>query len=417
MADVALVVLGAGFLAWLVSRGLRVGDQPNADFFDFYFGAVAVRDGQDLYRVNDGGYIYPPLLAVVLRPMTLLEPTTAAHVWTLVLAALLITTAWLVGDETQRRLGLGSSRVRTAAMASVAVVVLGQTWKSEFQWGNSNLLVLMGVVLGLRWVERRPAWSGAALGVAVGVKYLPIVLMPYLLVRRKWWAAGAFGVALGVALLGPAVVLGWERNLEYLGVAFRGLPEMAGLAERGSGANIHGVTSGFSLSVTSTVARWGERVGVGRAGVLLGTGVVACVLGVIGWWRYRVWGFGVLIGRGEASKEGERSERTLVLMEWSVLWSVALLFSPQTTHRHLNMLLPIVGLAVGLAVAERGGRRWALIGALVLATVGATAIPGVAGWRDATERWNQGGGAAACVAVLVLVTMEAGLAWARRWRA
>jgi hypothetical protein len=107
----------------------------------------------------------------------------------------------------------------------------------------------------------------------------------------------------------------------------------------------------------------------------------------------------------------------LVLVEWSAVWAMGLLFSPQTTHRHLNMLLPIVALAVALAVADRGGRRVALIGALVLATVGATAIPGVAGWREATERWNQGGGAAACVAVLVLVTMEAGLAWARRARA
>lgn len=411
--DAALVVLGAGFLAWLVDRGFRVGDLPNADFFDFYFGAIAVRDGQDLYRVNDGGYIYPPLLAVVLRPMTYLEPTTAAHAWTLVLAALLGVTAWLMADEAQRRLGLGYSRVRTIALASVAMVLLGLTWKSEFQWGNSNLLVLLPMVLALRWVGRRPLLCGGALALAVGVKYLAIVMLPYLLLRRRWKEAATLVVGVGVLLMLPAIALGWETNWRYLAVALRGLLEMVGATPKGAGANIHDVASGYSLSITSAIARSERARGSGNIPVCVGLVFTASLGMMLAMAAYGSRGFR-LFSRYGVRDDASPAGRTLVLLEWSILLAVALLFSPQTQHRHLNMLMPLVTTAVALAVESSGWSRWVLGGSLALVTLGATAIPGVAGWREATERWNQGGGAAACVAVLLFVTLWVGVGWARR---
>lgn len=406
------MVLGAGFLAWLLTRGFRVGDLPNADFFDFYAGAAAIRDGADLYRVNDGGYIYPPLLAVALRPLTLLEPATAAHVWTLLLAVLLAACAWLMADEAQQRLGLGFSRLRTAALASLVVVLLGLTWKSEFQWGNSNLLVLLPTILALRWAGRRRLLCGGALALSVSIKYLTIATLPYLLLRRRWTEAGAFVVGVVVLLMLPAIVLGWEANLRYLGVAFHGLLEMVGATPKGAGANIHDVASGYSLSITSVLAREARSHGEGGTRLYVELAIVLATGMTVAFASYASRGFSFFARHGRRD-DAAPSGRVLVLVEWSVLLAAALLFSPQTQHRHLNMLMPLATTAVALAVASRGWSRWMLVGSLALATLGATAIPGVPGWREATERWNQGGGAAACVAVLLLATLWAGVRWAR----
>lgn len=407
-SQLALVVVGLAFLAWLIFRGFRVGDLPNSDFFDFYYGAQALRTGDDLYRVNDGGYIYPPLLAVVLRPITFLQPATAAHAWTILLAALLAACSWLMADETQRRLRLDFAPIQTAALASLATILMGLTWKSEFQWSNSNLLVLLPTILALRWVGRRPLLCGFALAAAVSIKYLPIVFLPHLLLRRRWTEATAFVVAIILLLVLPALVLGWDTNLRYLSVAFRGLLEMLGAVPKSDGANIHNVASGYSISLTSAIARWAREHEMSSTTALTCTAAIALVGFGIAKLIYHQAGVPMLV-RVANEKPHRASEQTWTLIEWCCLLAAALLFSPQTQHRHLNLLMPLVTTAIALAAMQHGRRRWFLIAALALATLGATAIPGIPGWRDAIEKWNQGGGAAACVALLVLVTLQAGL--------
>lgn len=411
----AILFTGLGFLAWLVSRGFRVGARPNSDFFDFYFGAKALREGADLYLVNDGGYIYPPLLALLLWPCTLLEPVTAAHTWTIVLAVLLAATAWFAANEAQRRLHLHLAPLQTAALASIATVVLGLAWKSEFQWGNSNLLVVLPVALALRWLGKRPILCGVALAFAVSIKYLPIILVPYLIFRRRWTEAAAFALVLILLLLVPALVVGWDTNLRYLSVAFRGILEMLGLMPKTDGANIHDVASGYSISITSSLARLAHQVNATPAAALAFTGLLALACLGLAYALYSRAGLRPM-WRVPTPPVVPFASDALVLVEWTVLLAFSLLFSPQTQHRHLNMLMPLVAAALALALASSFRRRATILAALALATVGATAIPGVPAWRSAVEKWNQGGGAALCVLVLVFVTLEAGLAIARTRR-
>lgn len=407
------MTLGTGFLAWLVYRGFRVGDQPQADFFDFYHGALAVRTGDDLYRVNEGGYIYPPFLAVVLRPITFLDPALAANLWTFLLAALLALTACLAARETTDRLALGWSRLDQAALAAAAIILLGGPWKSEFQWGNSNLLLLFPIVLALRWLGRRPILCGTALALAASIKYIPIVFLPYLLVRRRYTEAASFVAIFAALLLAPAIVLGWEKNLHYLAIAFGGFSRMAQLAPGVEGANIHDIASGFSLSFTSSIARALRDHAMDPHGVPFFAAALAGVLFLTGWAIYAMHRT-PLFARRTPRTDDHASWRGVVAIEWSALLTLALLFSPQTTHRHLNLLLPLVLLALALAAASPARVRWSLIAALALLTLGATAIPGLPGWRAPTERWNESGGAALCVTILLFTTLWATL---RRHRA
>src|SRR6266699_883367 len=110
-----------------------------SDFNVFYSAAQATLQHGDLYKPMNRSYIYPPLIAFLYAPLALLSEPQAA---TIVLCA--------------------------------------------------NFLF---IVLALRWLDKRPAWAGIALGLACNIKYLPIVTLPYLLIRRRWVAAGSFALS------------------------------------------------------------------------------------------------------------------------------------------------------------------------------------------------------------------------------
>jgi len=416
---IALSLAGLGFLAWLASRSGARHPPQTADFFDFYYAAVAARLGTPLHESGDGGYIYPPLLAVLLTPLSHLGPSAARLAWAALLTALLPVAAWLSARVAARSFGLPAWTPGVVAAGALAVILLGETWKSEFEWLNCDLLLILATVGALVLLERRPALAGGLLGAAAAIKYLPLLFLPYLIVRGRWRAAAGLAVGLGAALLLPAAYLGWDRNLAALGVAVRGLGGMSGVVDQAGAAvasgaaRIEPVVAGYSMSVTSAAARVAEGAGLGRPWGLAIAGVVAAACTGLAWSLYHA--------RGERfwrRRPPDAVDGALTAVEWSGVVVAGLLFSPQTSHRHLNMLLPVVALACALALLGSPRRRGAilLVAGQVVLLVGATAVPGLPGLRRATELWSAYGGKAACVAGMYATVLWVGLDAAGRLR-
>src|SRR5205823_2225794 len=107
-------------------------------------------------------------------------------------------------------------------------------------------------------LDRRPTLAGMALGMAFNIKYLPIVLLPYLMMRRRYAAtAGFIAGAVGFALL-PALNTGWDTNLANLATAYGGLLRMVGVVSPSAPvAHVEDITDGLSVSITSGFARLG----------------------------------------------------------------------------------------------------------------------------------------------------------------
>lgn len=409
-ASYAAVLIGAIFLVWLLKIAYSSGSKPDRDFFDFYYAAVAARSGENIYTSGDSGYIYPPLLAILLVPLSRIAPVAASHLWSVILAILLPIAAILSAGEAARRVGIRLFRLDTFALAAVSVILIGMTWRSEFFWGNSNLLVIIPVIIALRVLDRMPVTAGLWLAFAVNIKYLPIVFLPYLLVRRRWRAAAAmtFGTV-GFALL-PALYLGWDRNIQYLRVAFLGFEKMTGAAiAEGSAANINALAANYSLSITSTAARFAERFSWPSGAMLLAVAVAAAAMLALGWGMYRAHGFALFSGRNADSDAAAPASRLLVGLEWSGLMTAALLFSPQTSLRHLNMLLPTCAFAPALLMRVGTKARCLLAAGLIVLALGATSIPGIPGWRNDIESWTELGGRAFCITCMYFALLYAGL--------
>ena len=284
---IVLVAAWAAVLACLFLNAVRRVGGDTGDFVHFYEAARAMVRGEDIYSSGRGGYIYPPLLAFLYSPLAGLPQNAAAVVLLAGNMALLLGSVFLAVREMARRFDVRADGWKTAAVALTAVLLVGDKLKGELQMWQTNLLMLFLFTAALRLLDRRPALAGIALGLAFNIKYLPIVVLPYLLLRRRWTAAGAFAAsAVGFALL-PAVLTGWNVNLHYQAVAYSGLFRLMGVyVGAAQAANIDGITAEFSVSIPSGIARLAGAGG--SAGVALAAaGLLALAAAAGAAWMYR----------------------------------------------------------------------------------------------------------------------------------
>ena len=163
--------------------------------------AVASLEGQAPYpepvvgEVEVGNpALYPPLLFLLVTPLTLLPWTIGLTVWIAILGAAVVGTLYL----------LGVRDVRCYVVALIAVPTV-----EGVLWSNATLLLLPLVALAWHW---RSKWlrAGVVVGLALAAKLFLWPLVAWLVGTRRYRAAGA---ALGfgtVALLLPWAVIGFS---------------------------------------------------------------------------------------------------------------------------------------------------------------------------------------------------------------
>jgi hypothetical protein len=156
---------------------------------------------------------YPPgFFAIALPPAWFAhdDPDTYVTLFSGLMAALL-TIALALATATVRRLEAGLALGSTLAWASLAVFLLGVISIHRY-----DAVVAVAIVTALAFlVADHPVACGLALGVAIGLKGTPAIVMPvagmYFIQTGRLRAAASMTVAAGVALLSmllPAVAAG-----------------------------------------------------------------------------------------------------------------------------------------------------------------------------------------------------------------
>ena len=206
------------------------------DFKAYYTGALALREGRpdllypDPATLNLGvlpdqpwvrfaiergvphpsGYIYPPFLAVVLRPLAALTYHRANQAWfALNLVFFAVSVALLI------RLRPWRLDLPAAGGVLFASLCFYPTLRA-FQCGQVSLLMLV-LLAGSAWAlaRERDSLAGALVGVAAAVKLTPVVIVLFFLATRRWraaaWAAAAGAACLALSIGGA----GWESHLTF----------------------------------------------------------------------------------------------------------------------------------------------------------------------------------------------------------
>lgn len=371
LAAALLLAFWAGWLVIIAFSAHLVASHPY-DFESYYTAAEALRFDHTaniystttlLHAAQAHGncqgfsrmsYVYPPLLAIALEPLTLTPCATASVLWLLLNAALWAGATLLLADILARR--WRGSRLAAFTLTSGLSLCFWQAFAGLFL-GQAHVILLFAMALALWLAERGSPWpAGGALAIGAVVKFFPAALLLFYLLRGRWRVVG--GAALvGVALLAVMLALSSPATLaETLPAAF---------------TSVRGQTTPGQNEALAIVAP------------LVGPALVALV-GVV-WLVVSAWRRGDdLLGAGWAA-------------------CAMLLISPLVWSFYLVWLLPtFVACFAALGLPWRGGWRiqavWAALGLLYLvtalplaldlrpfATLALWAITGALYWRSSAH--------------------------------
>jgi alpha-1,2-mannosyltransferase len=216
-AGVAALVL-AGIWYWhlaLVPHGIRTFP---VDLNVYRDAGLIVRQVRPFYRASRPSplynwpgpphyiglrFTYTPFAALPFALMSHLSLPTLDMLFTI--AALLAVPAaiWI----TCRELGVPADERRAGlTLISMAVALLAEPVLRTIVLGQVDLLLMVLVVWDLCQPDRR-WWKGAGVGIAAGIKMVPLIFIPYLLLTRRYRQAAVAAVTFGLTIALGFVVL------------------------------------------------------------------------------------------------------------------------------------------------------------------------------------------------------------------
>jgi alpha-1,2-mannosyltransferase len=170
----------------------------------YRFGAGSVLHGGDLYQdktpFTDLYFTYPPIAALLFVPLAFGALATTGFIWVCVEALFLLLTVWLI-------LGVIGAKARaTLTVAITLASLLLAPVDFDLSFGQINIMLMFLVLLDLLRGDGR-RWQGIGIGIAAGIKLVPLIYIVYLvLTGRIKSAARAAGVFAGTVVIGFMVL-------------------------------------------------------------------------------------------------------------------------------------------------------------------------------------------------------------------
>lgn len=211
-------ITGWAIAATLLLLWIHVSASQADDFDIFLQAAADLPRRENIYTATYQGhhhYYYSVLFALILQPFTALPPYWVKAVW-LALNIVMILRIWQYCSKTLRPYTQFSAR-KHAAWILLCVTGCSHFLRDNFQSCQLTVCMLWLTLEGLALVRKgKPAPAAALLALAINIKLLPLVVVPYLLycgrLRTVVWLALFYIGSLWL----PAAVLGADYNATLL---------------------------------------------------------------------------------------------------------------------------------------------------------------------------------------------------------
>ena len=200
---------------------------------------------------NGVTFTYSPFAAIVFAAGSLLPWTALRWAMTLASLAALAVTVWL----TFGALGYPDRRARAGAtMLVCSAALLTEPVQQNLALGQINVLLMLLVALDLL-LPKRHWWSGAGIGIAAGIKLIPLIFIPYLLLTRQFRrAAVAVATFAGTVIIG-FVIMPHDSSKYWLHGMFLKANRIVFLGTRGN-QSLRGIITRFDGSVAAANIPW-----------------------------------------------------------------------------------------------------------------------------------------------------------------
>jgi alpha-1,2-mannosyltransferase len=323
-AAVACGVLSlAGYLVLLVTHAGVMLNWYDLNVYN-HAGLIARTQPARLYawQLHPGiKFTYTPFASLVFALGSLLPWPALRWLMTVASVAAVAVTVWL----TLGALGWRGRSRTTALLALAAVALWLEPVQRSLHLGQIEPVLMALIVWDLCQPEGR-RWKGVGIGVAAGIKLVPLIFIPYLVLAGKLrQAAVVAGTFAGTVLLGFAVLPHVSAKYWLTGYFLHA-------------GNVGDVGSLLNQSVYALVAR---AVGGVHAAAPIYLGVVA-VIAVLG-----VCAAAVLDRRGRP------------VAGWLTCAVTGLLCSPISWDHHWVWAVPALVVLADAAVRGRADARWA----------------------------------------------------------
>src|SRR5215813_12575862 len=282
-------------------------------------------------------FTYTPFAALAFAGGSLIPFWTLRWIMTITSLTAIPLTAWLTLGAMGRR---GAGRVAATLAVSALGIWLEPTVKAMYLGQIEPLLMLLVV-----WDLTRPdgrRWKGIGIGIAAGIKLVPLLFIPYLLLAGKVrHAATAASTFIALIVLGFIALPAPSASYWLTGYFMR----------PGRTGSVHSLVN---QSLLGTLARLYGKVGPAQPAWLPLAIVVAA---------------GGLIGGAMLSRTGRQ------VQGWTLVGITSVLVSPISWDHHWVWLVPVFAMLAGLAMKARPLARTAYLAAILLIVAVTAAWP------------------------------------------
>lgn len=220
---VSLALLAIIFFAYASGRVIHYqikhpSGQGDGDWGVYYRAGLSMRLGLPLYTLERGPLLTfknPPAVALLIAPLTLLPVGMARWLWLVGDLACLIAIYRIASNVIFRA---GEPRSLHAVLIAGAVLLSLHYIFDELFAGTTSLFYILMTVTAFVWArENKPIRAGAALGLAICLKVVPLAFVPWLVLSPRPFKSllSLFAMLIVLALL-PAIWVGPSRNWELL---------------------------------------------------------------------------------------------------------------------------------------------------------------------------------------------------------
>jgi alpha-1,2-mannosyltransferase len=275
-------------------------------------------------------FTYTPFAALFFAAVSVVPWSILPRLSQVVNLVALVAATWC----TMGALGYRDRRVRAGgALLGAAAGLLTEPVFRTMYLGQINLLLMVVIIWDLRQPDSRP-WKGIATGLCAGIKLVPLIFIPYLLLTRKFRQAALASASFVATLAAGFVILPSDSRHFWLNGLFI-QDGRTGFVGWGGNQSMRAIATRLAGSINAGTVPW-------LVGVLLVT-----VLGLI------------------CAAMLDRAGHTMLGLLTAAL--VGLLDSPISWDHHWVWVVPGMMVAAHYAVrAWRDGRRRGAFGCAAL---------------------------------------------------
>jgi alpha-1,2-mannosyltransferase len=324
-AAVAFALALAAYVADVATHPLKL----TLDWFDLniynHAGLITRHAPSTLYTwhfLPGVQYLYTPFAALGFAAGSLLPWSVLKWLMTVVSLAAMAATVWVTFGQ----LGWHGRRRWAGALGICAVALWTEPVLRSVQVGQVELVLMALVAWDLCQPDHR-RWKGAGIGLAAGIKLVPLIFIPYLILAGKLRQAAVATAAFAATVLAGFIVLPAESVKWWLTGYF---------LHAGDFSN----TSLGSLLNQSVLAML-TRTPAGTGSVTALWVLLAAIIGVTG-----------LAAAAELARSGRPTAG------WVTCALTGVLISPISWDNHWVWLVPLLAVLADAGIRARGAARW-----------------------------------------------------------